>query len=439
MTERKHAVLGPSSSERWSTCPGSVQLESTYPDSSSDAADWGTACHQVSEWCLTDWFADPTDARPAAAFKGRRIDVGPAKTVEVDDEMAETAQTYVDNVRDRIAMYEAAGALSVELHVEVAVPVDHVTGEEDAKGTADAVIVATFIDKVVVDVNDLKGGRGVKVDAYKNKQLTMYASGAIRKLELQEVDEVVLVIHQPRVSETPSEYSMSMAEFEAATQEIVQAAQRAILFVDSTTPPTLSDLVPSDKGCKFCRAKATCPAMDRLVQDTIGADFEVLGPSDIGGVNPIEDLTAAAPADLGLKMRAVDQVEGWCKAIRAEVERRLFEQGNTPEAIQALGQKLVQGRKGSRAWSDAETAEQTLKTMRLKTEEMYEFKLISPTSAEKLAKAGAIGPRQWPKLQDLITQSEGSPSVAPADDKRPALVIQKPSADDFEVLEEDLV
>ena len=67
---------------------------------------------------------------------------------------------------------------------------------------------------------------------------------------------------------------------------------------------------------------------------------------------------------------------------------------------------------------------------RLKVEEMYDLSLISPTSAEKLAKAKVIGPRQWPKLQQLITQSSGKPSVAPATDSRPALTLT-PAVDEF--------
>jgi len=72
-----------------------------------------------------------------------------------------------------------------------------------------------------------------------------------------------------------------------------------------------------------------------------------------------------------------------------------------------------------------------LKSMRLKHDQMYDYSVISPTAAEKLAKAGEIGPRQWPKLQSLITRSDGKPSVAPESDKRPALVVT-PSADDFD-------
>jgi hypothetical protein len=87
------------------------------------------------------------------------------------------------------------------------------------------------------------------------------------------------------------------------------------------------------------------------------------------------------------------------------------------------GYKLVEGRKGSRKWVDATDVEATMKSMRLKEDVIYERSLISPTTAEKLHKSGAIGPRQWPKLQELITQTEGKPSVAPASDKRPALVL----------------
>jgi hypothetical protein len=69
---------------------------------------------------------------------------------------------------------------------------------------------------------------------------------------------------------------------------------------------------------------------------------------------------------------------------------------------------------------------------------MYELTLISPTAAEKLAKAKGddkplIGPRQWPKVEALVTRSAPKPSVAPASDKRPALVITA-VADEFEDL-----
>ena len=132
-------------------------------------------------------------------------------------------------------------------------------------------------------------------------------------------------------------------------------------------------------------------------------------------------------AILGNLLGAVDLVESWCKAIRAKAEAELLAGRPVP------GYKLVEGRRGARRWSDDKEVEATMKSMRMKLEEMYDFSLISPTTADKLHKAGTIGPRQWPKVEALITRAAPKPSVAPASDKRPALVI-KPVADEFEDL-----
>src|SRR3569832_150672 len=75
-------------------------------------------------------------------------------------------------------------------------------------------------------------------------------------------------------------------------------------------------------------------------------------------------------------------------------------------------------------------AEAAMMSTRLKHDEMNTFKLISPTTAEKLLKEN---PKRWNKLQTFITQSEGGLSVAPLSDKRPAVVID-PVADDFQDL-----
>ena len=128
-------------------------------------------------------------------------------------------------------------------------------------------------------------------------------------------------------------------------------------------------------------------------------------------------------------MAAVDLVEQWCKAVRAEVESRLLQGQEVP------GYKLVQGKRGARAWTSAEEAEAILKSMRLKQDEMYDLKLISPTTAEKVLKES---PKRWNRIAPLISQSEGKPSVAPESDKRPALVLGAVE-DDFEQVTDDLV
>jgi len=126
---------------------------------------------------------------------------------------------------------------------------------------------------------------------------------------------------------------------------------------------------------------------------------------------------------LGEIMGKADLIEGWVKSIRAEVERRLL------AGTSVAGYKLVQGKRGNRKWADEVEAEETLKAMRVKHDQMYNYTVISPVSAEKLAKSGDIGPRQWTKLQESITQAEGKPSVAPQSDKRPQLAVSSDTSD----------
>ena len=103
------------------------------------------------------------------------------------------------------------------------------------------------------------------------------------------------------------------------------------------------------------------------------------------------------------------------------------------------GYKLVQGKRGARQWADPAEAEKVLREQfRLPIEKAYDLKLISPTTAEKLAKAGEIGPRQWAKVIPLIVQRDGAPSVAPVSDSRPAITVQ-PVAEAFDVQAGDLV
>ena len=45
----KHALLGASKAHRWMTCPGSISLESTFPEQESFYAAEGTAAHALAE------------------------------------------------------------------------------------------------------------------------------------------------------------------------------------------------------------------------------------------------------------------------------------------------------------------------------------------------------------------------------------------------------
>lgn len=235
---------------------------------------------------------------------------------------------------------------------------------------------------------------------------------------------VRLVISQPRLHHV-SEHVIPVEELLAFGEQVKQAAK-------ACSEPD-APLNPSEKACRWCRAKAKCPALAEEVATATGlaldSDFD-----DLEGAVKVPNETT----ELAEKMRVIPLIESWCKAVRAEVERNLLAGTHVP------GYKLVQGRRGARRWANPTEAEETLKSLRLKLDEMYSFSLISPTEAEKRTQPWidahgfqhppAIGPRQWKKVAPLITQPEGSLSVAPASDKRPAVEVRI-STDDFENLD----
>lgn len=400
-----HAVLSASAAARWIPCPGSVALSAGKVDSSSVYADWGTAAHELASWCLTG-------EHDAAVFLGRKIAAG-TRYFTVDTEMAECVQTYVNVVREYVA--NTNGQLLVEQRVDYSA----VIGVPDSFGTADAIILAG--DELIVI--DLKTGQGEHVDATENYQLRMYALGALEDYSLvSDFTTVRLVISQPRVSRHPSEHIDSVGDLLAFARLATKQGQIAMLCLDGAEDP-MAHLEPGEKQCRWCRAKATCPKLrDEVFATVSGKKREEVTYADFEDLTAVK-IDAATPVDqLVVMYEKRDLVKSWLEAVIAEALSR-GEEGNLP------GYKMVAGKRGSRAWTSEEEAEAALKGMRLKVDEMYDFKLISPTKAEKLLKEN---PRKWKKVLPLISQSEGKPTLVPESDKREA--IKRVTDDDFETI-----
>jgi len=411
-----HSEWSASGFKKTMLCPGSKVFEVGKPDNTTIYAAEGTAAHSLLEMCLTG-------DRPASAFEGRIIKAD-GFDIEVTADMVRHIQDVVDLVR---AYQGADGVLMCEqkLYYASYLGVDR----EKAWGTGDIVIARG--NELIV--GDLKYGRGVEVDVEKNPQLMLYGLGALDKLNgiAGDFERVRLVIFQPRINSKPSEWDISVEDLEAWGTSTARSAVCTAQNAENLKGNTLGRMVdaewedtflrPGEDQCRFCKAKATCPKLRDEVAQTV-LDATPASPDEFAEAEPTAVNGDIDDAWLAVCMAKADVIEGWLTAVRAEVERRLLAGGTVP------GYKLVQGKQGNRAWKSKADAEEVLKSMRLKQDEMYEFSLISPTTAEKLL--AKESPRRWTKLQDYITRSEGKPSVASASDKRPALEM-KPVADDF--------
>jgi hypothetical protein len=427
MSAPAHSKWSASGFESIMLCPGKKVLEQGKPDNTSKYAAEGTAAHQVLTWALQE-------ERPATAYIGRVIEAD-GFVFEVDQDMAGHVQVCVDYAND---LKGDDGTIFADIRVNYSSYLG--VAEQEAWGTAD-VIVCRGTEVIVVD---FKYGMGVEVDAERNPQMSLYGLGALQAYHglVADFETVRMAISQPRIKRAPSEWDCSVEELEtwgrSTARSAVATCINAADLRGEYEPWEQVFLRPAEKACKFCKAKATCPALRAEVAETYSA--KAATPEEFADLVPLTPSSHSDEFWLAACLDKADLIEDWVKAVRAEVERRLLAGDKVP------GFKVVQGKKGNRQWRDAKEAEELLKTMRVPIDKMYDMTVISPTSAEKLAprydkngklvppKDGApaptIGPRQWPKLKELITQSEGKPHVAPSTDSRPALVVT-PVVDDF--------
>lgn len=420
-----HARLSPSGAHQWKECVVSPALEYGIPDRGSKNATEGTALHECASTALNE-------DKPASHYLGRKFE-----KVEMTETLLDYVQVYLDDVqrlRDQYTVYEEKIEHWLPASPVYGFPAPQPGEPEEGSGTADHLLMAPREGNNPdnpgrMHVTDAKFGF-VKVYASENEQGLMYLANAMHHVDaFDECEEFTFRIVQPKIDWT-DEATYTREEVyifakEAGNQGNLALALLAQRLETGGVHPdvVLEHARPSEGACRWCRAKASCPALGKEVLDAVS-----------GTVDDFEDLDAETISDmpaltitLNGKMNKVGMIEDWCKAVRADVERRLF------DGEQFESWKLVEGRRGARAWLDEKIAEATARELRLKRDMMYNLKMMTPTQLEHaIAKAA---PRKWQKMNALITQSEGKASVAPMSDKRPVYVAVQEN--DFESLDCD--
>lgn len=330
---RDHATWSASSTDRNWNCSGALALTMDLPETTNEAADWGTACHQVAEKCLRQ--------NIDAAYLIGTMEKGKKHSFEVDDEMAETAQMYVGYVR--------AHSAGRTIHIEQKFSLGSLRPPFDAGGTADAVIYDQ--PARMLEVVDLKGGRGVVVEAKGNPQLRTYALGAMLANPGLAVDTVKVTIVQPRTGHKDGRIrseTFSVGDLVEWTGELLEAMQRAAQALGDL------DLMPqaawaakhlkAGDHCKFCKAAGFCPALEQKALDAAGVWFDDMDQPRIS--NAPDTLSAERLAQI---LDAADMIGDWLNAVRAHAHAQAESGVQIPNYI------LVD-KEGREKWNDGEEA-----------------------------------------------------------------------------------
>lgn len=431
----EHSLFSASGADGWSVCWGKVAMEEGRKATTA-YADEGTAAHELAATVLRSRIEGGNDT--ARAHFGEKITVkrdGGQRVFTVSDEMCEHVDDYVDRC---MLLSQGAVARGVEQRVRY----HEVLGVTPslAFGTTD--FWALMPDGRLL-VIDLKYGAGVTVyaDGYQGR---LYCEGSIWELDyLGDIHRVTITIIQPR-KDWVDEIEMDAAVLRAEVLELRKAVPHvleAIRLAREWREEGASDLEvaqrldelnylkTSDKGCRFCDAKAVCP---QLLADateafagkrSTAADFEDL---TVDGREEVADYGANF---LTMAFERLGQVEVWMKAVRAEIDRRVLIKGE-----KFPGVKVVHGKRGSRRWTDDTDVQVHIATKVPQDHHarMFARKLMTPTQLEKALKNN---PETWAGLQPFITQDEGKPSVVHESDARGA-ISHKSVAEDFEDLTE---
>lgn len=393
----EHAVLSPSSADRWLSCPASVRLGERVkePEESSVFAREGTDAHTIAEAyarCHILGETSPEELAELVAKVGAEGGWDQATLVDMETH----AKEYTEYLRGLLSD-TPHGKLLLEQRVQ--------TGVDGCWGTSDAVIVSP----TVVIAVDYKYGMGIPVYAERNPQVRLYALGALDTFGdvLGETEMVAYAIFQPRVNG-------GHVSYEATTPQEIRGWREHVVApaaVEALGPA--GRFGPSEKACRWCPVRGTC--RQRMLAVT---------SEDFGA--PPEELT---PEEMARLLHKVSEIERWCSDLRNTALDRAYSGGE-----HLPGYKVVMSG-GRRVVQDTASAIQRLIDFGFNAEEVADFKMKSLSALEKLVKGAAPDQASQASLDDLleglIVRTEGKPALVVESDKRPSIRPEDEAARDF--------
>lgn len=336
-----HARFSPSSAFRWMNCTKSLTLP-PKPETTNKYAIRGTALHAMSDDILKD---NPIQL----SYEGY------APTSDDIEDVVKPYVEYVKNIDATHSFFEQKVFLS-----------------EDCYGTVDALL---YDDKSkTLHVIDLKCG-SQKVEPLDNKQLNIYAIGAVNFLreKMIRTEKIFVHIFQPFLNkQEPVEVFKS--DLKVLRKEVLQVVD------DVKEDKTV--FVASEPNCKWCPHITDCPEVLKMANKVAREDF-----------SKTDTLSEQYEKALILQ-KYVDAVKS-----------KTYIALDTGEKVAGFCLKQTQNR---RHWKNEGEITNLLTQNNINHEEFIDTKILSVAKIEKILKSKKIKL----ELSEFIYIKKTKPSIA---------------------------
>lgn len=365
-----HAKLAPSGAERWVNCPGSLMFNE-LPGKETVYSKEGTLAHEAAEKALYN---------------------APLDNNIYSDDMIAGAQLYKKAIDD----FWSNNNLKLNIwETEKAVELQPITTE---KGTGRIDYIGTGENCILIA--DYKFGME-KVEATDNLQLWLYMAAYVTGKQKEHISfkdyTFCIMIVQPRLNsfETQIKNYRELAEI---ARFLNIAAKRAL--IEEKLPNEYKTFKPRKKCCQYCKGSGQCSAEGK-------ANLNYAAIKEKFDNNILEN------TDLSRIYTRLPDIKKYIENVENVVKDKLTAGENIP------GFKMVQGRHLPKRWVNEESAIEFLKGQNLEEKQIFTYKIITPTAAEKLCDKADF--KEFAKLG--ISSPFGNPVIVPDSDKREAIKI----------------
>jgi hypothetical protein len=361
----KHLPVGGSTATRTLNCPGWIEKSKGIPRRpAGQAALNGSMHHEVQQMCREQ-------SKAPADFIGHVYTEDTTALVFGDDDLdlSQIAFDATETLLNDLDIDE----MMIEPFVQL-IP-------DEAGGSID--LLGLSHDRKTLLILDYKFG-SYKVDAKENVQGLFYAAcveaDVITYDLLENVDEIVIAIIQPKIKGTVSTWS---CDRKTLTQYLVRL-KTAIVSTD----------INPGSHCKWCPAEPYCVEKKAAVMSATLLDKD-----------SHNELSAAAAE--------VERVESWVKAVKEELYVQISRGVSIP------GWKVVDKR-ATRKWSvdDGEIMD-TLDDAGIDFNPFIQTKVLTPAQMEKALKKNKVDI----DLSEFIIKTSTGTTLAQESDSREAVVV----------------